>query len=90
MKEGKLNPDIRDPGTVLFGFGRRWVPINSLPPPLQRIDCIHRICPARYMAYSSIWIAIASMLAVFDITKAVDEFGNIIEPTYAYASALAW
>ncbi|KAK0440601.1 cytochrome P450 [Armillaria borealis] len=70
MKEGKLNPDIRDPGTVLFGFGRR-------------------ICPARYMAYSSIWIAIASMLAVFDITKAVDEFGNIIEPTYAYASALA-
>ncbi|KAK0234561.1 cytochrome P450 [Armillaria nabsnona] len=70
MKEGKLNPDIRDPGTVLFGFGRR-------------------ICPARYMAYSSIWIAIASMLAVFDITKAVDEFGNTIEPTYAYASALA-
>ncbi|KAK0187278.1 cytochrome P450 [Armillaria mellea] len=47
------------------------------------------ICPARYMAYSSIWIAIASMLAVFDITEAVDEFGNIIEPTYAYASALA-
>ncbi|KAK0200298.1 cytochrome P450 [Desarmillaria ectypa] len=70
MKEGKLNPDIRDPGTVLFGFGRR-------------------ICPARYMARSSIWIAIVSMLTVFDITKAVDEFGNIIEPTYVYASALA-
>ncbi|KAK0486576.1 cytochrome P450 [Armillaria novae-zelandiae] len=70
MKEGKLNPDIRDPGIVLFGFGRR-------------------ICPARYMAYSSIWIAIASMLAGFNISKAVDEFGNVIEPTYAYALALA-
>ncbi|KAK0452985.1 cytochrome P450 [Desarmillaria tabescens] len=70
MKEGKLNPDIRDPDTVLFGFGRR-------------------ICPARYMAHSSIWIAIVSMLAVFDITKTVDEFGNTIEPTYAYANALA-
>ncbi|KAG7440108.1 cytochrome P450 [Guyanagaster necrorhizus] len=70
IKEGKLNPDIRDPDTVLFGFGRR-------------------ICPARHMAYSSIWIAIASMLAVFDITKATDEFGKIIEPTYAYAPALA-
>jgi cytochrome P450 len=23
MKDGKLNPDIRDPGHAVFGFGRR-------------------------------------------------------------------
>ena len=23
LKDGKLNPDVRDPATVAFGFGRR-------------------------------------------------------------------
>ena len=23
MKDGALNPEIRDPGTLIFGFGRR-------------------------------------------------------------------
>ncbi|KAI1794923.1 cytochrome P450 [Ganoderma leucocontextum] len=26
LKDGKLNPDVRDPGTVAFGFGRRICP----------------------------------------------------------------
>lgn len=42
------------------------------------------------MAHSSIWIAVASMLAVFDITKPLDEYGNEIEPTYEYVSSMAW
>ena len=25
MKDGKLNPDVRDPGRIAFGFGRRYV-----------------------------------------------------------------
>ena len=40
------------------------------------------------MAFSAIWIAVASLLAVFDIKKATDENGNIIEPTYEYISGL--
>lgn len=24
MKDGKLNPDIKDPGHATFGFGRRY------------------------------------------------------------------
>jgi len=47
-----------------------------------------RICPARYMAFSSVWIAVASLIAVFDIEKAVDEEGNVIEPNHEYLSAL--
>ncbi|KAJ4490644.1 cytochrome P450 [Lentinula aciculospora] len=48
-----------------------------------------RICPGRFMAFSSLWIAVASMLAVFDITKPIDEDGNVIEPTYEYIPSMA-
>ncbi|KAG5637844.1 hypothetical protein H0H81_002981 [Sphagnurus paluster] len=47
-----------------------------------------RICPGQYMAFSAIWIAIASMIATLDISKAVDDNGKIIEPSYEYVSAL--
>ncbi|CAK5266703.1 unnamed protein product [Mycena citricolor] len=41
-----------------------------------------RICPGRFMAMSSVWITIASILSAFDITKALDEDGQEIEPTF--------
>ncbi|KAJ3516118.1 hypothetical protein NLJ89_g1326 [Agrocybe chaxingu] len=69
MKDGKFNPDIRDPEHACWGFGRR-------------------ICMGRYMALSSIWINIASIIAAFDIKKAVDANGNVIHPTHEYVSAL--
>ncbi|KAJ7639928.1 cytochrome P450 [Mycena rosella] len=40
-----------------------------------------RLCPGRHMAISSIWITVASLLATFDIRKAVDEDGRTIEPS---------
>ncbi|KAJ6524368.1 cytochrome P450 [Mycena capillaripes] len=47
-----------------------------------------RLCPGRHMARSSLWIAVASILATFNITKAVDDSGNVVEPTFEYDSAL--
>ncbi|KAJ7453509.1 cytochrome P450 [Mycena latifolia] len=47
-----------------------------------------RICPGRHLATSSVWITIVSILATFDIQKAVDDMGNVIEPTGEYVSAL--
>ncbi|KAJ7509664.1 cytochrome P450 [Mycena galericulata] len=47
-----------------------------------------RLCPGRHMATSSIWITVASMLATFDVEKATDAEGNIIEPSYEYVSGL--
>jgi len=47
-----------------------------------------RICPGRYMAFSAVWIAVASLLATFDIEKAMDKNGNKIEPNHEYLSAL--
>ncbi|KAF7345632.1 Cytochrome P450 [Mycena venus] len=69
LLDGKLNPVIRDPETVAFGFGRR-------------------ICPGRHMATSSLWITIASILATLDINKAIDENGEVVEPTYEYFPGL--
>jgi hypothetical protein len=31
LKDGKLNPDVRDPGCAAFGFGRRWVDTTYSP-----------------------------------------------------------
>lgn len=38
------------------------------------------------MATASLWITVASILATFDITKATDEHGKEIEPSYEYDS----
>ncbi|KAJ7467770.1 cytochrome P450 [Mycena galericulata] len=47
-----------------------------------------RICPGRHMASSSVWISVVSILATFDITKAVGDDGQVIEPTHEYFPVL--
>ncbi|KAI0348398.1 cytochrome P450 [Trametopsis cervina] len=61
LKDGKIDPDVLDPATASFGYGRR-------------------ICPGRHLAYESVWLAIASILAVFNFAKAKDAEGNEITP----------
>jgi len=39
-----------------------------------------RVCPGRHLADASLWIAMATLLAVFNISKPVDENGNVVEP----------
>ncbi|KAG6908819.1 hypothetical protein DXG01_003172 [Tephrocybe rancida] len=69
LKNGKLDPNVRDPMHAAFGFGRR-------------------VCPGRYMAFSAVWIAVASLVATYDITKARDANGAVIEPSQEYTSSL--
>ncbi|KAJ7437926.1 cytochrome P450 [Mycena galericulata] len=45
-----------------------------------------RFCPGRHMAMSSIWIGVVSILTAFNIDKAVDDQGQVIEPSYEYVS----
>jgi len=47
-----------------------------------------RICPGRHIAWSLLWITVASMLATMNITKAVDENGVVIEPSGEYTSVM--
>ncbi|KAJ7664491.1 cytochrome P450 [Mycena polygramma] len=45
-----------------------------------------RLCPGRHMATASLFITVASILAAFDIKKALDEHGREIEPSYEFDS----
>nr|BED42963.1 cytochrome P450 monooxygenase [Trametes versicolor] len=47
-----------------------------------------RICPGRHMACASMWIAIASVLSTFTLSKPVDDDGNVVEPSGEYLSGL--
>ncbi|KAF8147907.1 cytochrome P450 [Mycena galopus ATCC 62051] len=49
-----------------------------------------RVCPGRHMATSSIWIAVVSMLAMFNITKEIGEDGKTIEPSYEYEGGIVF
>jgi len=69
IKDGQLDPNIRDPATIAFGFGRR-------------------LCPGSHIAMSTIWIAAASILATFNISKCVGKDGRVIEPSREYSSSI--
>ncbi|KAJ7618737.1 cytochrome P450 [Roridomyces roridus] len=43
-----------------------------------------RICPGQHLASASLWITIASVLAVFEIRKKVGEDEKIVEPSYEW------
>ncbi len=64
-----------------FGFGRRCVKYDS-------IQCLCRyflsICPGRYLASNTAWIAIASMASTLSFTKAVDSEGRVVEPSTTF------
>ena len=44
--------------------------------------------PGRQIARSTVWLTAGSILAVFNIDKAVDEKGTLVEPSGAYVSAI--
>ncbi|KAJ3533643.1 hypothetical protein NMY22_g7252 [Coprinellus aureogranulatus] len=48
-----------------------------------------RACPGRHVAMSILYIAISSILSVFDLSKAKDEDGNPITPSGEFVSSLA-
>ncbi|KAJ6504457.1 cytochrome P450 [Mycena vulgaris] len=78
------NPAVRNPDAA-FGYGRRCGHSHSN---ILSAYTRNRVCPGRHMATSSIWIAVASILATFNITKAVGDDGQVIEPTHEYFPGL--
>ncbi|KAF7350121.1 Cytochrome P450 [Mycena venus] len=61
-------------------------PNPAVPDPEVAFGYGRRLCPGRHMASASLWITVSSVLAAFDITKAVDEDGREIEPSYEFDS----
>ncbi|KAI0333733.1 cytochrome P450 [Cubamyces sp. BRFM 1775] len=69
IKDGQLDPTVRDPTDYMFGFGRR-------------------ICPGRHLAIPSLFINIASILHVFDISPPLDDNGKPIPIEYTETHGL--
>jgi hypothetical protein len=44
---------------------------------------IRSICPGRHFADAAVWMTVASILSVFDITNALDKHGRKIDVNYA-------
>ncbi|KAJ7917471.1 cytochrome P450 [Mycena leptocephala] len=61
-------------------------PNPAVRDPLSAFGFGRRLCPGRHMAHSSLLIAITSILAAFNIEKAVDAEGRVVEPSYEYIS----
>ncbi|EKM54990.1 uncharacterized protein PHACADRAFT_119876 [Phanerochaete carnosa HHB-10118-sp] len=66
----------------------RFMKDGKLDPSVREPDAAfgfgRRVCPGRYLAYEAIWIAVACMLAVFNLSKAKDEHGMEITPSGEY------
>ncbi|KAJ6626053.1 cytochrome P450 [Mycena sp. CBHHK59/15] len=66
----------------------RYLLDGKLNPSVPSPDIVYgfgrRICPGRHMAASSVWITLVSILATLDITKAVGDDGQLLEPTCDY------
>jgi hypothetical protein len=63
-----------------FDPERYLEPRNEPDPATEAFGYGRRICPGRFLADESLFLTISRLLAVFDITKAVDENGKEIDP----------
>ncbi|EJC99663.1 CyP450 monooxygenase [Fomitiporia mediterranea MF3/22] len=66
----------------------RWLPGNGKEPPSDVHKIVfgigRRICPGRHFADNAVFIGAASLLAAFNIAKALDEHGVPITPDQKY------
>ena len=87
-RDGRLDPAVRDPSLIAFGFGRRFViylPASELSVIPLLFTC--RICPGSHVALSMLWLWAASFLATYSISPAIDEEGASVEPSIEYESS---
>lgn len=80
------NPDLPDPRTVIFGFGRRSVGMKWTRNKANDLCLISRICPGRHFAEENLWSISTNLIATMDITKAIDENGDPITPPVEFTT----
>lgn len=83
--EGAYGPDVDsfNPERFLHPDGK----LNeSIPHPHAVFGFGRRVCAGQDLAEAAIWIALVSILSAFDVTKALDEEGNVIEPSGNFTS----
>lgn len=66
---------------LAFGFGRRCAVVLLFSYTLHSSSpCEYRICPGMHIAQLHVFLTMATILATFDIRKAKDASGRVIEP----------
>ncbi|KAJ6511711.1 cytochrome P450 [Mycena vulgaris] len=83
----KMYPDPHTFKPERFMLGGKLNPA-VMDPETAAFGYGRRICPGKHMAYSSLWITIASILATLDIKKALDKNEKEIEPSHEYFPGL--
>lgn len=79
LKDGKLDPSIKDPEDTAFGSGRRCKFDHHRPQfNSHRTEILHflffdRICPGRHLALRTLFFNIACILTLFNIEAPLDE-----------------
>lgn len=86
MEDATL-PDPADSG--IFGFGRRYALIIGICERGQT-HIRRSACAGKGMALDTLWIAVASILAAFDISQVRDEQGNEITPEVKLQPGAIW
>ena len=91
LKDGKLNPDVMDPDSAAFGFGRRSVDITfpDMRCTSYGLNLPTSMCPGKHFANNSLYILASCLLAVYDIIPPVDDRGNAIELKPEFTNSLA-
>ena len=90
LKDGKLNPDVIDPDSLAFGFGRRSVDItfSVMRCTSYGLNLPTSMYPGKHFANNLLYILASCLLAVYDITPPIDDRGNVIELKPEFTSAL--
>ncbi|KAK0500239.1 cytochrome P450 [Armillaria luteobubalina] len=73
------NPLVFDPERFMPEDGK-----ELQPSPMGAFGFGRRICPGRYLAINTAWIAIASMASTLSFSKAVDSEGRVVEPSNTF------
>ncbi|KAF9261902.1 cytochrome P450 [Marasmius fiardii PR-910] len=83
--ESLYGPDVMNFNPDRFIKEGKDVPPN---PELIAFGFGRRICPGRYLAFNSVWLAITYLLANFSTAKEVDKDGKEIVPAVEYMEGL--
>lgn len=81
------NPENFNPSRFLTPDGTA-LRKDVMEPEVAAFGFGRRKCPGRYLAMDSLWIAMAYLLACYDIEKPVNKYGEAIEPSGQYTTGL--